>query len=165
MSKSPALPEMTYKTLVQWWNIPLLSGALTSTAALINWKWFNGGQPYVSVAEMLQSPAWRSLELRRSESRFLQNYPRYSCHWSTAIRYAPHEKPTIPIPWPQLPPDPHKSCFYKYPIHPFAIVQRNRLPQTLHYCPPLTFKRSVYLCHKCQRVVVCLSHCPLVSNF
>ena len=155
-SQNPALREMAYKTLVR----PIVEYSSTVWSPNIDQnidklemiqrraaRWtLHNYSTYASVAEMLQSLSWRSLEQRRSDSRLCLFYK--IIHGLVAIDLPPYVVHPL-----RILRNSHPLCFrqiqttadyYKYSFYPLAIVQWNRLPSHIALLPTFdSFKRAV----------------------
>ena len=143
-SKSPAIREMAYKTLVRplieysssvWSpNIDRYSGKIEMVQRKAARWTLDNFQTQASVTEMLTQLGWRSLEQRRNDSRLCLFYkvihglltidlPPYVEHPAQTSRKNSH-----PLVYRQI----HTGAdFYKYSFYPLAIVQWNRLPSKI----------------------------------
>ena len=156
-TKSPAIREMAYKTLVR----PLVeySSSVWSPYTQNNihkiemvqrraarWTLDNYTRQ-ASVSEMLTHLGWRSLEQRRNNSQLCLFYK--IIHGLVALDLPPYvEHPTRishknshPLVYRQI----HTSVdYYKYSFYPLAIVQWNRLPSKIALLPTFEpFKGAV----------------------
>ena len=156
-TKSPAIREMAYKTLVR----PLVEYSLSVWSPYTQnnihkiekvqrraarWTLDNYTRQ-ASVSEMLTHLGWRSLEQRRNDSRLCLFYK--IIHGLVALDLPPYvehatrisHKNSHPLVYHQI----HTRLdYYKYSFYPLAIVQWNRLPSKIALLPTLEpFKRAV----------------------
>ena len=157
-TKSPAIREMAYKTLVRplvEYASPVWSPNTDDSIYKIEMvqrraaRWaLDNYFRQASVTEMLAQLGWRSLEQRRNDSRLCLFYK--IIHGLVAIDLPPYvEHPTRisrnshPLVFRQL----HTGRdykYYKYSFYPLTIVQWNRLPENVALLPTFeSFKRAV----------------------
>ncbi|MCG7878314.1 MAG: reverse transcriptase family protein, partial [Candidatus Thiodiazotropha endolucinida] len=156
-TKSPAIREMAYKTLVR----PLVeySSSVWSPYTQNNIykiemiqrraaRWtLDNYYRQASVTDMLDHLGWRTLEQRRNDSRLCLFYK--IVHGLVAIDLPPYvvhptrisHKNSHPLVYRQI----HTRVdYYKYSFYPLAIVQWNRLPSNVALLPTFeSFKRAV----------------------